>query len=602
MLMEQTPKAVREAKRIDALRQLDLLDTPASERFDRITRMASHIFDLPIAAMSLTDNERQWFKSRIGIEQESIPREQAPCAAVAEMAANMVISDLLDDEDYADSPLAQQGVRFYAGAPLVTREGYGIGALCVMGTDPRTATPAEMAALGDLAGIAMAQIEMGHSFGRIEPISGLPNRTQFLEDLADLGRDDGGRRRLGVLVDLARADQIDHAIRVMGPAYVDDFVREAARSLRALLRPPRASYHVAPTQFMFLAPLGIDDTRYIEAMTRLLERTRIRFDAHFSMTMAIGLAPFVTGVTPPEDVLRMAHSAAHDAQEAENPVVVYSAASDEVHRRRFLLLNDFSAALDQPGELRLVFQPRIDLADGACHSAEALLRWTHPFLGEISPTEFIPLIEQTRFARAATAWVLDTALARIAAWSDAGQAMRLSVNITAGNLAEKDFAVQVQLLLLKHRVRPEMLELEVTESAFMASPERALIELDALHAAGIGLAIDDFGTGHSSLAYLQRLPVDVVKIDQSFILDLTGGDRERTLVRSMITLSHDLGYRVVAEGVEDAATARLLAVLGCDEAQGFHFSRPLEGVAFARWRAARMAAEPWRNRQTRATG
>jgi EAL domain-containing protein (putative c-di-GMP-specific phosphodiesterase class I)/GGDEF domain-containing protein len=517
MMMNQAPKAVREAKRLDALRQLDLLDSPPSESFDRITRMASHIFDLPIAAISLTDQDRQWFKSRIGIEHGFIPRDKAPCAAVAEMAANLLISDLLADADFADSPLTDQGVRFYAGAPLVTREGYGLGALCVMGTEPRTATPAEMAALGDLAGIVMAQIEMRHAVGRIEPISGLPNRTQFLEDLADLGRDEGGQRRLAVLVDLARADQIDHAIRVMGPAYVDTFVRDAARSLRARLQPERTPYHVSPTQFMFLAPIGTDDTRYIEAISRLLERARSRFDPHFSMTMAVGIAPFVTGVTPPEDVLRMAHSAAHDAQAAENPVVVYSAASDEVHRRRFLLLNDFSAALSQPGELSLVFQPRIDLADGVCRGAEALLRWTHPFLGEISPTEFIPLIEQTRFARPATAWVLDTALARIAAWSDAGQAMRLSVNISASNLAEKEFAVQVQLLLLKHRVRPEMLELELTESAIMASPERALIELDALHAAGIGLAIDDFGTGHSSLAYLQRLPADVVKIDQSFI-------------------------------------------------------------------------------------
>jgi EAL domain-containing protein (putative c-di-GMP-specific phosphodiesterase class I)/GGDEF domain-containing protein len=545
------------------------------------------------AAISLTDQDRQWFKSRIGVDEPSIPRDKAPCAEVARTASVVTIPDLLADPCYADSPLAARGVRFYAGAPLVTREGYGLGALCVLGTEPRTTSTAELAALRDLAAMVMAQIELEHAVGRIEPVSGLPNRTQFLDTLADLSRCDRGRRRLGVLVDLASADQIDQAMRVMGPGYIDDFVREAARRLRGLLQPARTPFHVAPTQLMFLAPLGIDETTYLETIGAMLKRARAEFEPHFAMTMTIGVAPFVNGVTPPAGVLRMAHSAAHDARGTDNPLLVYSVASDEAHRRRFRLLNDFSAALEHPGELRLVYQPRIDLADRHCVGAETLLRWTHPHLGEISPIEFIPLIEQTWLAGPVTLWVLDHALAQSAAWSAAGSPLPLSVNISASNIAQSDFATQVQLLLLKHRVRPEMLELEITESAIMDNPELALAELAVLHEVGIRLAIDDFGTGHSSLAYLQRLPASVVKIDQSFIRDLPHGERELTLVRSMITLSHELGYRVVAEGIETAAMADLLTELGCDEAQGFHFSRPLGRKAFDRWRtlpAARRAA------------
>lgn len=572
-----------EEARLHALRQLNLLDTAPSESFDRITRMASQIFGLPIAAVSLTDHDRQWFKSRVGLEHMSIPRDKAPCARVAESLEIVLIPDLLADTDYATSLLAERGVRFYAGAPLVTRDGLGLGALCVLGTEPRGASDAEMAALDDLAQMVMAQIELQHAFGRIDPMSGLPNRTQFLDDLEDLGHDRPGERWLAVLVDLARNEQLASGIRVLGSAYLDDLVREAARSVQVALGAGQKAYHVAATQFAFLAPPDVDDEPYLALLGAVLERIRSRSNARFVMATAIGVAPFVTGKTPPGDVLRTAHSAAHDARRSDTSVSIYSSASDRAHRRRFRLLNDFAAALEAPDQLRLVFQPRVDLATRRCVGAEALLRWDHPALGEVSPAEFIPIIERTSFARPTTAWVLDAALEQMAAWRAAGLDVALSVNVSAANLEEVDFAAQVRLYLLKHGVRPERLELEVTESAVMENAGHALAQLGAIEAAGIRLAIDDFGTGYSSLSYLQRLPAHVVKIDQSFVRDLETDERERTLVRSMVTLSHDLGYRVVAEGVETPEAADILAAMGCDEAQGYLFARPLERTNFERW-------------------
>lgn len=198
-----------EAARLDALHQLGLLDTPPAECFDRITRMAAQLFGLPIAAVSLTDRDRQWFKSRVGVDHWSIPREKAPCAQVAETNDLLVLPDLLEDPFYKDCLLAAQGVRFYAGAPLVTREGHGLGALCVLGTEPRAITPEESAALTDLAAMVMAQIELQHALGRIDPSSGLPNRVQFGDDLADLAREYPGAIRLTVLVDLAAPDRLN---------------------------------------------------------------------------------------------------------------------------------------------------------------------------------------------------------------------------------------------------------------------------------------------------------------------------------------------------------------------------------------------------------
>ena len=572
-----------ESARLDALYKLNLLDTPTSESFDRITRMASQIFHLPISAVSLTDRDRQWFKSRVGVEHVSIPRAKAPCAQVAESAEPVLIPDLMADAHYRTSPLAGQGVRFYAGAPLVTRDGFGLGALCVLGTEPRTATDEEMAALNDLAQMVMSQIELQHAFGRVDPVSNLPNRTQFLEDLDDLGHDSRDQRRLAVLVDLARAEQISTGVRVMGSNYVDDLVQEGTRTLRSILSDRRRIYHVAATQFAFLASPDLDEEECVARAGRLVARLRAASSSRFVLSATAGIAPFVTGRTLSRDVLRTAHSAALDARAIETGVGVYSLSKDGAHRRRFRLLNDFGDALQQPGQLRLVFQPRIDLATRACIGAEALLRWSHPLLGEVSPGEFIPIVEQTSLARDTTAWVLENGLRQIAAWRAAGREVHLSLNLSAANLDEADFAQRVQLLLLKHRVPAESLELEVTESAVMENTGLAATQLAVLDQAGIRLAIDDFGTGYSSLAYLQRLPAQVVKVDQSFVRDLANGVREQTLVRSMIALSHDLGFRVVAEGIETAEAAAMLAEMGCEEGQGYFFGRPMERAAFERW-------------------
>jgi EAL domain-containing protein (putative c-di-GMP-specific phosphodiesterase class I)/GGDEF domain-containing protein len=572
-----------EGARLDALYKLNLLDTSPSESFDRITRMASQIFGLPISAVSLTDHDRQWFKSRVGVEHMSIPREKAPCARVAESAEAVLIPDLLADDCYRTSVLAGQGVRFYAGAPLITRDGFGLGALCVLGMEPRTATAAEMAALDDLAQMVMSQIELQHAFGRIDPLSGLPNRTQFVDDLDDLGRDNPGHPRLAILIDLARAEQLNTGVRVMGSGYIDDMVQEATRTLRAILGPGRTIYQIAVTQFAFVAAPDIGEEACVAQLGLLLEQLRATSNARFVMSATTGVAPFVTGQTSPRDVLRTAQNAALDARASETGVSVYSSSEDGAHRRRFDLLNDFGAALDQPGQLRLVFQPRIDLATGTCVGAEALLRWSHPTLGNVPPGEFIPIVEQTSLARSTTAWVLDAGLRQLGVWCAAGKRIQLSLNVSAANLNEADFAQKVQLYLLKHRVRAAMLELEVTESAVMENSGRAASQLAALNDAGIQLAIDDFGTGYSSLSYLQRLPAKVVKIDQSFVRDLANDERERALVRSMISLSHELDYRVVAEGIETKETAEMLTQMGCDEGQGYFFAQPMELADFEQW-------------------
>ena len=578
-----------ETNRLDVLHKLKLLDTPPNASFDRITRMASRLFGLPLAAVSLTDINRQWFKSRVGIVQESIPRLKAPCAAIAENASMLVVNDLHAHDFYADSPLAGAGVRFYAGAPLLTNDGYCLGSMCVLGTEPREVTDAECAALRDLADMVMAQIELQHALGRVDPASGLPNRTQFIDDFKDLQQDrPEGEARVAGLLNLASPEQLSSALRAMGASYLDEIVGEAVRTLAGTIGAHSTVYHVTPTEFAFIAPPGTGADAFCSEMEAWLERRASSVTSRFVTTARIGVAPFTIGATSSADLLRNLHSAAQHAFDLDRGVSVFSQEQDAVYRRSFWLINEFGAALDgaagaADSQLRLVFQPKVDLVNGACIGAEALLRWTHPEFGDVSPGEFIPIIERTSMVRATTDWVLRSAMRQLAAWREEGLELELAVNVSAVNLLEPDFCERIVDTLRAHRLPPSSLALEITESALMKNPKVAEATLRALHDAGVHLAIDDFGTGYSSLAYLQSLPAQVVKIDQSFVRGIESDERKRSLVSAMIKLSHDLGHRVVAEGVETLDVVDVLKEVACDEAQGYWYARPLAPQAFVQW-------------------
>jgi EAL domain-containing protein (putative c-di-GMP-specific phosphodiesterase class I) len=287
------------------------------------------------------------------------------------------------------------------------------------------------------------------------------------------------------------------------------------------------------------------------------------------------MSAFKPRSTSSADCLRALSSAVQETRAAEETVGLFSDSHDVNYRRKFRLLNDFAAALQDPTQLRIVLQPRIDLASGEIVSAEVLLRWSHHELGEVSPAEFVPVIENSALAWPMTKWVLKAACAKLGKWQKQGIAMKLSVNFAASNLKE-DVVGEVLASLAANDLPREAIEIELTETSLMHNSAQILSKLDQLVEQGIGLAIDDFGTGYSSLSYLQRLPVSVVKIDRSFIRALDNGSREQKLVQSMIRLSHEMGYRVVAEGIEVPEAAELLCAMGCDEGQGYWFARPLE--------------------------
>jgi EAL domain-containing protein (putative c-di-GMP-specific phosphodiesterase class I) len=301
----------------------------------------------------------------------------------------------------------------------------------------------------------------------------------------------------------------------------------------------------------------------------------------------MGVYEFTTGEVKPRDVLRRLYNAVDDARRGGSLVASYDERHDQAHARRFQLLSSLSDALQATDQFSLVYQPRVDVASGECVGAEALLRWHHPQFGSVPPGEFIPLVEETAHIRELTQWVLGNALAQVAAWRAAGLAPKVSINVSALNLEEDEFASRLDALLERHGVPPEAIELEFTESALARDSARVIGQLTELRQRGIDIAIDDFGTGYSSLAYMQTIPATVLKIDRAFVQALATSERDQKMVQAVIAMAHDLGYRVVAEGIETPEACALLAAWSCDEAQGYYFARPLPAAEMARWLAPR---------------
>jgi EAL domain-containing protein (putative c-di-GMP-specific phosphodiesterase class I) len=277
------------------------------------------------------------------------------------------------------------------------------------------------------------------------------------------------------------------------------------------------------------------------------------------------------------------------AKELKTGCVFFDAGRDNHAPTRLALLGDLRRALDSDNQLVLHYQPKMDLELGEPVGVEALVRWEHPVRGMLPPDEFIPVAENTALIQPLTVRVLELALAQAKAWISDGIWLPVAVNLSARCLLDTAFPDTVSGLLARYQLPASVLHLEITESAIMADSARALSVLRTLHDAGIRLSIDDFGTGYSSMAYLKQLPVDELKIDRSFVKEMTRDTNDAVLVRSAIDLGHNLGLAVVAEGVEDKDVMDALRDLGCDIAQGYHIGRPMAADRLRDWFQARDA-------------
>jgi EAL domain-containing protein (putative c-di-GMP-specific phosphodiesterase class I) len=320
----------------------------------------------------------------------------------------------------------------------------------------------------------------------------------------------------------------------------------------------------------------------VTAVRAALERAMALDDLRIDVRASCGVAFCPDDGGEASALLRRAEVAMYFAKERRLGLAFYDPAQDRHSVQRLSLAGDLHRAVEA-GALSLAYQPKLDLGTGRVRQVEALLRWDHPRLGAVAPAEFIPIAEQTGLIRKITEWVLRAALEQASEWQRQGLPLTVAVNISALDLHDRELPSRLRALLDETGVPAERLALEITESTVMAEPEIARRLLDEVTAMGTTVCVDDFGTGYSSLAQLQRLPVQELKVDKSFVIEMTRSKDLAQIVRSTIELGHNLGLQVVAEGVETRETLEALRAMGCDMAQGFHVSAPLGAADLAAW-------------------
>ncbi len=417
-----------------------------------------------------------------------------------------------------------------------------------------------------------------------DALTDLPNREQFRHDLRQAieRNEDDGQPCAVMLLDM---DRFKHVNDVLGHRFGDRVLRAVAQRLRhEALDATSILARLSGDEFAILLPrTDANAARSVAARVQQSFERPIRLDDHtVDLGAGIGIACCPEHGQEADQLLSRAEVAMYAAKQQQAGTVVYHPGLDSSSEESLTLLSELRYAVDHH-QLRLFLQPKINLRTGTVIGAEALVRWEHPERGLVPPMRFIPFAEQTGFIRVLTAWVLEQSARTCNQLAAEGLPLKLSVNLSTRDLMDQDLPRKLGQILQSQQVDPSALVLEITESAIMDDPQRALQTLNSLHAMGLRLSIDDFGTGYSSLAYLKRLPVDELKIDKSFVMNMESDLQDAKIVRSTVDLAHNLGLTVVAEGVENAKSWKLLAGLSCDEAQGYFIARPMPAATFLPW-------------------
>jgi diguanylate cyclase (GGDEF)-like protein len=416
-------------------------------------------------------------------------------------------------------------------------------------------------------------------------LTALPNRTLF-HRRAGAAVAAAQRNQSSVVIGIVDLDRFKAVNDTLGHQNGDRLLFEVAARLAAHVRPRDTVARLGGDEFGLLPA---EDTHDLSVLEHLVTRLTACVNRPFAVDelslevgASIGLSRYPEDGPDSHALLRCADIAMYAAKEAQTDYKVYAAEQNQHSVRRLNVLSDIRHALASD-EIVVHYQPIVDLDDLSVTGAEGLVRWQHPKMGLIPPGAFVQTVEQTGLIGPLTRHVLERSIAECAAWRRDGRDLSVAVNLSVRNLLDRDLPKEIEHLLSSYSLPPDALQLEITESMIMSDPDRALTTVTRLSDLGVRMSVDDFGTGYSSLANLRRLPIDELKIDRSFVSPMLKDESDLIIVRSTINLGHDLGLKIIAEGVEDGATLERLALLGCDLAQGYHLSRPMPADAFNVW-------------------
>ncbi|MCC2957467.1 EAL domain-containing protein [Massilia sp. IC2-477] len=622
--MERPRIPLDEAQRLAALHATRLLGSAPEETFDRITRTAARLLGVPIALVSLIDKDRQWFKSRTGLDACETPRDVSFCGHAILADEPMVVPDAAQDARFVDNPLVTGSphLRFYAGVQLYSVDRKKIGTLCVIDRKPRELSPGDLDALRDLARmveqlvyhrqLAMAAQSLSERLtdepapGKGAPsgelawlvahdlLTGLPNRQAMLRAIQHsiaAWREDG----TPALIACINVDRFKRFNETLGHRAGDEILVALATSLQALLREGDMLARAGSDEFLVLLHARgehPEPERALERISAAANRAVPIPGGEIALTCSIGTTLLPQDGEDADALLNNAVTAMRHAKaQGRGAIQRFTPDLRTEHGRRLTLESHLRRAIAQD-ELFVQYQPKVDLRSGTLAGFEALVRWRHPEYGVIPPDEFIPIAEESGMIVPIGEWVLRTAVAQLAAWRAEGLPLApVAVNLSARQFLQSDVIAMVGDQLAQSGLAPELLELELTESVSMADPERSVVVMQGLGELGVMLSIDDFGTGYSSFGYLRRLPLDKLKIDKSFVQDMASSAESSAIVQAIVAMAHRLQLAVIAEGVETAEQVAALRKAECDQIQGYYYSRPLaveDCAGFIR----RYAAEP----------
>ncbi|NMM20599.1 MAG: EAL domain-containing protein [Rhodoferax sp.] len=415
-----------------------------------------------------------------------------------------------------------------------------------------------------------------------DALTGLPNRL-LLNDRCQHALSVAQRGQQPVALIFLDLDHFKNINDSLGHRVGDEVLVELATRLKATVREQDTVSRLGGDEFILLLP-DTDAVGAASVAKKLLQAALmpIQIEQHeLTVTPSIGIALYPKDGTDLDTLSRCADAAMYRAKgEGRNSYRFYTP-EIQAHSDRTLLLDNALRRALARDQLELHYQPQISMATGQTVGAEALLRWHHPELGDVSPTEFIPISESSGLILPIGEWVIRTAVKQLAAWIERGMApITIAVNLSAVQFRHADLPKLISTILADAALAPQLLELELTEGVAMTHPQGAIAVMDDLHLRGVRMSIDDFGTGYSSLSYLKRFQVYKLKIDQSFVRDITEDPDDKAIVGAIISMANSLGLKTIAEGVETEGQLEFLRTRGCDEVQGYYLSRPLPAEAF----------------------
>ncbi len=536
-------------------------------------------------------------KASVGWPKEAIGQvmthadDDTQSSQVLALGQPLVIQNFADEIHTSLSEMARSQRILSGVSVLIPGPAAPYGVLGVHSERAHSVTPDAVSFVQSMANIIATALTRRNAneklayLAQFDALTGLPNRTLFRDLLAQsIAR--AGRNETMVAVLVLNLDSFKLVNNSHGFSTGDRLLVQVAQRLMTCVRAGDVVCRMTGDEFgVILTDLAkIEDAAQI--VQQVLNTLSLPFEfsgGETFLSASAGISLYDSDSDEADELIRNAEIAMYRAKEqGRNHYQFYAPQMNQRMLERMQLRSKLRRAIERD-EFRLEFQPKVSRDRGRICGAEALLRWDHPERGPVPPGEFIPVLEETGLILPVGLWVLESACAQLRQWQQAGlEVPPIAINLSARQFLQEDLDVRMRDIMAAHGVLPDQIELEITESKLMQDPRQSARILKKLKQLGVLLSVDDFGTGYSSLAYLKQFPLDALKIDRSFISDITQSQDDAAIALAIIDLAHNLGLKVVAEGVEKEAQVRFLVRHGCDVLQGFHFSRPLSPAAFGR--------------------